>query len=517
MRSSDHRSVYHGRFSPPVADADSGDTVSVADFSAVTAPGRYYLEAPGVGRSWEFFIDAAVYQRPYYLSARSYYGQRCGTAVDLGPEFAAFRHAPCHLAGEYDASTGKTGRHASSYGWHDAGDYGRYVVNAGISTGTLLWAQEMFGSKLSKIPLAIPETGRTKAPDLLSEARWNVEWMLTMQDGDGGVFHKQTSTHFSGFVMPEKDALPSGVIGTGSAPFKSSCATGDFAAVLAITSRLYRPIDAAYADRTLEAAEEAWRWLENNSNVTFHNPAGVATGEYGDGDCSDERLWAAAELWRTTREETYSRYFVAQYGNFLKTLSASTPPSWANVAPLALWSYALGKGADGAALTAIRERSLSAARELVEQAARNPYRHTLVSRDYIWGSNSVVGNQAMQLLVANAMAPDPRFVQTAMENVHYLFGRNTFSLSWVTQVGQNAFQHPHHRPSVADGVDAPWPGLLSGGPNKSRQDPIAQKQITADTPPARCYVDDAGAYAVNEVAINWNAPLVFTLAALLPE
>jgi endoglucanase len=100
--------------------------------------------------------------------------------------------------------------------------------------------------------------------------------------------------------------------------------------------------------------------------------------------------------------------------------------------------------------------------------------------------------------------------------LHYLLGRNTFSLSWVTRVGANPFRRPHHRPSGADANEEPWPGLLSGGPNRRKQDPAMEK--LPDLPPARMYVDDQDSYASNENAINWNAPLVFLLAGVLePE
>jgi endoglucanase len=105
-------------------------------------------------------------------------------------------------------------------------------------------------------------------------------------------------------------------------------------------------------------------------------------------------------------------------------------------------------------------------------------------------------------------------VETALENLHYLLGRNTFSLSWVTQVGANPFRRPHHRPSGADGKPEPWPGLLSGGPNRSPQDPVMKK--LPELPPAKMYLDEEASYASNEVAINWNAPLVFLLAGALP-
>src|SRR5206468_5990679 len=144
-RQSDGAGVLRGALGAAIVDADSGDRVRAADFSSLTAPGIYVLDVEGVGRSWPFTIGADVYRRAYYLAARSYYGQRCGTAVDLGPEFPGYKHAACHQTGAYHASSGKSGTHVSSRGWHDAGDYGRYVVNSGIATGTLLMAYELYG------------------------------------------------------------------------------------------------------------------------------------------------------------------------------------------------------------------------------------------------------------------------------------------------------------------------------------------------------------------------------------
>ncbi len=505
--------AFEGTLSAPVPDENSGDSVQSADFSVFKESGRYYLDVPGVGSSWTFSIGPNLYLRTYYLAMRAYYGQRCGTAVDLGPEFAQYKHAACHLQGAYDPSSGKTGSHVSAHGWHDAGDYGRYVVNSGISTGTLLWAWELYGERLKDLSLQIPESGNG-TPDILNEVRWNLEWMLTMQDADGGVWQKQTSTHFCGFIMPEKDTLPSVVVGTGASPFKSSCATGDFAAVMAIAGRDYTRFDPAFAKRCLDAAENAWRWLDANPNVTFRNPPGVTTGDYGDGQCGDERLWAAAELLRTTGKDPYLSYFLGHYRDYLETIRAVDPPSWSMVAPLALWSYVLGNGKDSAAVGAIQQQSISAADQIVARTAKDGYHISLTSKDYIWGSNAVAANYSMQLLIANRLQPNPSYVAAAEENLHYLLGRNTFSLSWVTQVGENAFQHPHHRPSAADGVDLPWPGLLSGGPNPGRQDSVMKKFVSPDVPPAKAYVDETGAYACNEVAINWNAPLVFVLAGL---
>lgn len=503
--------VLRGKLAAPAEDPDSGDRVQLADFSSLTKPGGYYLDVPGLGRSWNFAIAPDVYARTFYLAMRSYYGQRCGTAVDLGPEFPGYTHAACHLDGAYHASSGQSGAKTSGKGWHDAGDYGRYVVNSGITTGTLLWTWELYGGRIRDTKLNIPETGNG-TPDILNEVRWNLDWMLSMQDADGGVWHKQTSERFCAFIMPEKDTLTSYAIGTGAAPFKSSCATADLAAVAAIAARAFRAFDPAYAKRCLEAALLAWKWLDRNPNVTFRNPPGVSTGEYGDAHCEDERFWAAAEIWRTTRGAAYEIYVVAHAGEFLKTIRPIGPPGWGDVAALGLWTYALG-GAQNPTAEAIRRASIDAADAIVSRSGSNPYRISMTTRDYGWGSNGVAANYGMQLLVANALRPSPSYVNAAIDNLHYLLGRNTLSLSFVTRVGENPFRHPHHRPSGADNNEEPWPGLLSGGPNHSKQD--AEMEKMPDLPPAKMYLDVQGSYASNEIAINWNAPLVFLLAGTL--
>lgn len=515
VRRADNNSIaFNGKLSAQVEDVDSGDRVRMADFTTLSKSGKYYIEVAGVGRSWDFVIDKNVYSRAFYLALRSFYGQRCGTAVDLGSEFPGFKYSACHLAAAWHPSSGKTGARKSVKGWHDAGDYGRYIVNSGISTATLLWTWEIFGARVRNINLNIPESNNT-TPDILDETRWNLDWMLSMQDEDGGVFHKQTSEQFCDFVMPEKDTMISYVIGTGAEPYKSTCATADFAAVMAVAARAFKDFDSAYARGCLNAARQAWAWLGKNNQVLFRNPRGVGTGEYGDRDCGDELLWASAELWRTTGEDQYHRYFLDHWAEYRKTIRPDSPPSWGQVAPLALWTYALGQGKDAQALAAIRQDSVSAADAIVERTSRNAYRISMVSTNYVWGSNAVAANYGMQLLIANALSRDGRYVYAAIENLHYLFGRNTFSLSWVAQVGANPFRNPHHRPSGADTNKEPWPGLLSGGPNRSRQDPAMRR--LADLPPAKMYLDVEESYASNEVAINWNAPLVFLLAGALSE
>jgi len=127
-RTSDSSIVFRGQLATPVDDKDTGDRVQWADFTTFNKTGTYFLDVPGVGRSWNFTIAGNVYDRAWYLVTRAFYGQRCGIAVDLGPEFPGFKHDACHLQGAYHGTSGKVGEAPSTGGWHDAGDYGRYIV-----------------------------------------------------------------------------------------------------------------------------------------------------------------------------------------------------------------------------------------------------------------------------------------------------------------------------------------------------------------------------------------------------
>jgi endoglucanase len=504
----EHRNklAYQGVLSAARLDEASGDRVAAADFSALTKPGTYRFSA-GTERSGLFTIDHQVYRDALRRTMRGFYGQRCGCAVDLGGEY---RHPACHLVGAYHVSSGRQGSVANSGGWHDAGDYGRYVVNSGLSTATLLWAWELYSHALHKLSLGIPESGG-KIPDFLAEVRWNLNWMLSMQDDDGGVWHKQTSEHFCAFIMPQKDTLTSYVIGTGSSPYKSTCATGDVAAVMAIAARCYRRYDSAFSERCLAAAKRAWTWAVAHPDVAFTNPQGITTGEYDDGHCGDEILWASAELWRTTGESQYELRFLSGMDAALPLSSVETP-SWANVEAMAYWAYAMEKrGGSQAIKSRIVEQTQRAAQDLLARGTASGYGSSLAPADYTWGSNSVAANQSLLLLIADRFHTDRAMREGGLGNLHYLLGRNCFGVSWVTQVGTNPFQHPHHRPSVSDGIAAPWPGLMSGGPNAKPADTVAR--TLPKQPPMRMWIDNDQAYSMNEIAINWNAPLVFLLAA----
>jgi endoglucanase len=507
----DHSVAFRSTLSAQRLDAASGDTMRLADFSAVKVPGEYRLELDTGATGDSFPIRKDVYDNAFLLAMRSFYGQRCGCSVDLG---GGYTHPKCHLDAAFHASSGKTGPCDIHGGWHDAGDYSRFMINASITTGTLLWAWELYGESLHDFAMQIPESGG-KVPDFLAEIQWNLRWMLALQDNDGGVWQKQSRDDYCSFIMPQDELGPSYIIGTGSAPFKSTCATADLAAVMAIAARCYSSYAPAFSQQCLRAARAAWTWCQNNPNVFFKNPADIHTAEFADTDCHDELLWAAAELWRTTGDAAFHQAFMGMLPQPLSKIKIDVP-SPMQVSSSGYWSYALArrKGSH-AAIAAIQQATLKMAGEFVHQGSQNGYGNSLRLEDYAGGSNSIVANHSLALLVADQFEPDSSHLNCVLNNLHYLLGRNCLGISWVTQIGSRSCQHPHHRPSVADNIVAPWPGLLSNGPNANPSDPITK--ALPQQAPMRMYVDDERAWSSNEPTINCNSPLVFVLAALYAQ
>jgi endoglucanase len=142
------------------------------------------------------------------------------------------------------------------------------------------------------------------------------------------------------------------------------------------------------------------------------------------------------------------------------------------------------------------------------------YRVAMQEADFVWGSNAVVLNQSMMLLQAYRMLGHADDLRAAQAGLDYVLGRNALGLSFVTGFGKRPSLYPHHRPSQADKVAAPVPGLLTGGPQPGQQDKAECKTPYPSALAGLSYLDNVCSYASNEIAINWNAPLVYVSAAL---
>ncbi|MBO9565197.1 MAG: glycoside hydrolase family 9 protein [Niastella sp.] len=512
--------VYRGKLSPQKQSSNSSLQTKLADFSAFQKAGSFRLIIPGFAPSYIFRIAGQVHNGSAVALLKGFYYQR--VSMPLQQQYAGKWHRP---AGHPDtevlihpsAATEKRPAGTaitSPGGWYDAGDYNKYIVNSGITMGTLLSAYEDFPQYFNTLKTNIPES-RNNIPDLLDEALYNLRWMLTMQDpNDGGVYNKCTNAAFDGMVMPGVTKLPRYVVQKGTA------ATLDFAAVMAQAARICKPFNKqlpGLADTCLAAAKQAWQWALKNPDLVYdqdkmnttHKPA-VSTGGYGDRSFNDEWLWAAAELLITTGDEVYESAVNKELNSLL------TIPSWANVRMLGYYTL-LRKNKTWlprhtAEAATLKEKIIKLADWYITAVGENAF-HTVMGRqksDFVWGSSSVAANQGILLINAFLLTKDKKYVHYALTNLDYLLGRNATGYSFVTGIGAYPVMHPHHRPSVADGIVEPVPGLLSGGPNPGRQDRCKYEFIEPET----AFTDQDCSYASNEIAINWNAPAVYLFAAI---
>ena len=506
------KAVFSGQLSASTKWDASGETVRIADFSSLVAPGQYRIKVEGLPLSDAFTVKPDNYRALSAASLKGFYFNR--TAIAIAPQYAGAWARP---AGHPDdkvlvhASAASNARPAgtviaSTKGWYDAGDYNKYLPSSGITTYTLLAAYEHFPRWFDKLDVNIPESGNG-VPDLIDEAMWNLEWMLSMQDPlDGGVYHKLTNLKFDAMVLPHlAQKEPRYVVA------KSTAAALNFAATMAAASRVLAPYQKQYpgmAAKMLAASEAAFKWAQANPALLFKNPADVVTGEYGDARVDDEFAWAAAELYISTGKDSY-------YTALQPETVSNTYPAWDDVRGLAWMSLAHHRDR----LTPLADRKLIAARvdglaaRLANEWRTSGYRVPMRAADFVWGSNAVMLNQAMMLLQGYRLNGKPEYLQASQSALDYVLGRNALGYSFVTGFGARPSMHPHHRPSQGDSVAAPVPGWVTGGPQPFQQDK-AECPPYPSTLPALSYLDHVCSFASNEVAINWNAPLVYVTAAL---
>jgi endoglucanase len=325
----------------------------------------------------------------------------------------------------------------------------------------------------------------------LNEIKWETDWLLTMQAADGSVYHKISTKEFGPAIMPEDEKTERYF-----APW-SSAATADFVAMMAMGARLFQPYDRVYARRCLEAARKSYSFLRSHPESKRADLKDFRTGAYQTGD-ADDRLWAAAEMWETTGEGPYLTDFEERARAFQKKFSANW--GWSNVENLGMLTYLFSRRG-GRNPQLVRETQgdlLATADEIVRLRDAHGYGRPLGTR-YYWGANGGVAAMTLLLQAANRLSPKSAYVETALDAVSHLFGRNYYARSFVTGLGANPPLHPHDRRSMGQSGAPAWPGYLVGG----------------GWPKASDWKDESAIYQVNEIAINWNAALIYALAGFL--
>ena len=512
--------VLTGKLSAGRTNQHSGKISKIADFSSIKKTGKYVVEIPKLGKSAQFEIKNQIHREVAIGALKGFYYQRAST--DLPVKFAGKWARPeghpdnkilIHASA---ISESRPENHviSSPKGWYDAGDYNKYIVNSGITMGTLLSLYEDYPEYFENFNTNIPESSNS-VPDLLDEVIWNLRWMLTMQDpADGGVYHKLTNPKFDGMIMPDACKNPRYVVQ------KNTIATLDFVAVMAQSARILKSFDAqlpGLADSCITASVKGWDWSKKNPSVLYNQDEmnkkfdpDVVTGAYGDRDANDEWIWAAAEMYALTGKTDYLK------GISFETEKPMPLPGWSQVKALGYYTIIRTSEAlktDSKFVKDIQQSIIAFSDNLLKDLEKQPYNTVMgkTARDYAWGSSSVAANQGINLLYTFGLTKDQKYLNAALGNLDYILGRNATGFSFLTGFGSKQVMHPHHRPSVADGIIEPVPGLLSGGPNPGQQDKCTTYTSKfAD----ESFTDDDCSYASNEIAINWNAPMVYLSAAL---
>ncbi|TXC65008.1 glycosyl hydrolase [Sphingosinicella ginsenosidimutans] len=536
--------VASGMSGPAIDDAASGETVHVIDFSTASATGDGFVLEAGGARSRPFAIAPNLFGRLPFDALNIFYQSRASTPIEAryagGDAWARpAGHAPdraaCISGRDADGNVwgGCPYTLDASRGWYDAGDHGKYLVNGGIAVWTLLnlWERAHSLGRPAPFPdgsARLPEAGNG-VDDLLDEARWEVEFMLAMQvpagthlrlpvgetrsrpglrfteiDASGMAHHKIADARWTALPTPPQDDRETRLLYP-----PSTGATLNLAAVAAQCARIWRTIDAAFSARCLDAARRAYAAAKRNPEI--HSIAAfTGSGGYGDDDFSDEFFWAAAELYATTGEPSYgedlraSRWFAAPIAE----------PEWRHTATLGAMTLALAPDRlpppDRAAL---RGRIVAAADRFLGEEQQSGYRIPFAGTDYVWGSNAVLLNRAMLMALADDFTGEARYRAGVFDVMDYLLGRNPLDRSFISGYGARPMANPHHRfwaHSLDPRLPPPPPGLVSGGPNSVslRADAVGAA-LAGHCAPQMCWRDDIRAFSMNEVAINWNAPLVW--------
>ncbi|MBQ8094262.1 MAG: glycoside hydrolase family 9 protein [Clostridia bacterium] len=547
------REVFSGLTELYGLDRDSGDSLQKIDFTVLTDEGTYTIRTNDGRTSRPFRIGCTqAYSAMMFDALNYFYQNRSGIAIEsryiTSGDVSTLARAAGHVPDVAQIEqiwgyTGTSGTQDVSGGWYDAGDQGKYIVNGGIALWTMqnqyetakrLGREQQFADGT----MSIPENGNGR-PDLLDEARFELEWMFTMLVQDGPckdmVYHKIHDEKWTGLGVAPADDTQKRVIKP-----PTTASTLNVAACAAQAARIWSGLDDDFAKQCLDVAVRTYAAAKANPAMYAPLDETIGGGAYGDDTVTDEFYWAACELYLTTGDSAYYKDMTAS--DFFCSIpvglsggeSINTYASfdWGHTSALGTLSLIVCSGRVNTEDYSLAvDNLLSAAgmylNRIKYQGYGQPYTvSTLAYNDdetgYVWGSNSLVVNNSMVMAYAYMVSGDPKYLNGAVSGMDYLLGRNPMDMSYVTGYGVHTSRYPHHR-FWANQINEAYPmapcGVLTGGPNSGMQDPWVRGAgwKRGGILPAKCYLDHIEAWSVNECTINWNAPLAWLTGFLANE
>lgn len=548
-RSSDGSTAFSGPLvgwnSNAVHD-QSGDRVWWFDFSALETPGKYYVIDPSNGaRSDEFTVDDGVYYDVLKQAVRAFYYQRCGTAKDSAHAGANWTDTACHVGNGQDraarsvldqnnAGTAKD----LSGGWHDAGDYTKYVNFTHSTLNDLLDAYVMH-PQIWRDDTGIPESGNG-VPDLLDEIKWELDWVLKMQLADGSVLMKVGTAGNDGPSPPSGDGAPRFY----GPPELSSTLT--LASVASHAALVFRDVSSlsSYAATLEAAATRAWDWATAHPTASTYDNQGFSSAnpEQSAYEQQSTRGVAATYLFALTGDSGYATVVDSTF----QTRAAKTriDPFESTIQNALLFYQSLpnATAATAKAIATTVDASVRAGSENYPtvRAKVDAFRAYLKDGDYVWGSNQIKAQKGILYLNMRTYGIDPAnrevYGYAAAGFLHYLHGVNPNAMVYLSNMRTHGAEHSANEmfhswfgngsrwDSAASGT-GPAPGYLTGGANPKYRPDSSCGCDSALIPPLNQPVQKAyrdwntswpeNSWEVTEPAIYYQAAYVKLLSAFV--
>ncbi|SPE36609.1 conserved hypothetical protein [Candidatus Sulfopaludibacter sp. SbA6] len=449
-------------------DSEAGSEVKQIDLSAVAPAEKtgFRLRIPGVGVSWPTSVSQSAAFHAYYIVTRGLFHNRWGG--DLKPQYTEWSRPPDYhhvYTGEladftklFPADTPRTAERRLTGGYHDAGDFEQRPMST-VVPQLLMRALDLNAKPFTDSQLNIPESGNG-IPDLLDEALWGVVPWEQLQESDGGVrLGVQSHRHPWGFYLASDDPLPYWTFS------RDANTTARAAGIFAQAARLVAPYDRARAEELKQRAVKAWSYAEANA-------AGNA-----------QRLYAAGELYRLTRQQIYKDAFervwhaVGPYGAFGDFAPYQLSQSDYRAGKRSMPDYVQGyiaaaspaaeiKTMAGAWFTKYADEAVK--RMESEHAYRNP-RPANYPMD--WGQGTTMVrflDTVIARLQLGGLSPQQKqqYFDALSLAADYVLGANPSGLVYITGLGSRPVEEPLHLDSLVfiKQGKGPLPGIPVFGP-----------------------------------------------------
>lgn len=423
----------------------SGDKLWWYNFSSVITPGTYYIYDPSNNAcSYTFEIRNDIYNVPLYHAMRTFYYQRSGFAK-TAPFAGIWTDGASHLGPQQDLDCRLVTNPVSSTskqlhgGWFDAGDYNKYTNFVYEPMHDLCLAY-LENPSIWTDDYSIPESGNG-VPDILDEVKWELDWLLRMQQTDGSMLMKVSVVNFEAASPPSADAAFRRY-----GPAQAS-ATRTGASMFAVAALAFEacghPSVQAYADTLKQAAIKAWNWLIANPGYSFYNNQGFSSAnpEMDTYRQDAVQIGAAILLYALTGQSTYRTYVDANYQN-MHCLQWGFWYPWENIFQNLLLYYSALPGATISVKNTIRNsfsNSMNSNGHLLPAISNSScgYRAYLQNNDNVWGSNRPRGHNATTFynMLAYGLSTDTTLYGNAcLGYLNFLHGVNPISLVMLTNM-----------------------------------------------------------------------------------